>query len=264
MENSSINLAALIGKLWAHKFAFLLAWILTAVISYAATFLMTPKWESTTEFVPEYNLREMKYFQDLVEDYELDTKVGPQGDAIHPTIYAALIDGSNYMWELGQMKVTDINGTERSVFEFYQHKSDKRLNDAYDRMHDDITCKRTRRNEAVKISARATDPLVAQQIATLARELLADYIQRYRDERNERNLAHYRSLAGSNPMSQALAQIAEVEASQHQPVFVVLQQAAKPERSVYPHRLRISAFMVFLVTLLLTCWYWRRDIPEWL
>lgn len=268
--NNSIDVRALTGKLWAKKWGFVIAWVVTAVVTYAATFLMPIKWEASTEFTPEYNLMESKLFQEILYDYDTEVELPKTADVLLPVMYDGIMHDVVYMSVLAQQTVVDSEGKTMTIGEVYgkgskgSSGSKGSKNKVYERMSKNITCAQTRKRTTVTIRATAADAEIAQQIANIAREQLADYIATYRADVIARNVEHYGKLATVNKLAAKMYEMAQIEAERHQPIFAVIRQASVPSRPKSPRRLMLTGVMLILMTLGMTCWCWREDIVEWL
>lgn len=264
MEQNSnpINVKSLLGKLRAHRWAFIIAWVVTVVATGALTYLLPRKWKATTEFVPEYNLQEAKDLQDIMRDNEIDMDIARLGDAFTQRLYVDMVGDYRFMQTLSQAEVTDSKGEKHIIKDLYPDA--KAPNTLYKLMAEDIQCKESRKTGGMMLSVVAEDPQIAQEIAIIAREQLAEQIRVYRQEKAQRDVELYSQRAEESEIAANLMQVAKLRTEQHQPVFVIIQEAALPDRPISPRRMLIVVIMLLVVTLGMTGWYWRKDIPEWL
>lgn len=261
-KSDHVDVRALMGKLWNHWWVFLIVWIGTVVIVGAATYLLPRKWQCKTKIVPEYNLQETLAFQRIFYEMGTNLQISATGDAITPDTYADVIGDYLFLQELSQKQVTDVNGTMHKIADLYpQAKSEGHL---YDLMREDIECKPSRKDESIGIAVTAQDPAIAQQITTMIVEQLSTYLSAYRQEKAQRNVDYYAPLAEQGQVAAAMYEIAKVRLQEHQPMFIVLQHAEFPNRTVSPRRVVMVGLALLLVTLGLIIFYWREDIPEWL
>jgi len=263
MNQSARNIKDMFAELWSAKWVFLLVWIVVAVIVYASTFLITPKWKSQTEFVPEYNLQERRALQQVAWDLNIDAALNSSSTVLWPIVYPGIIQDNAFLRELGAKPVLNANGDTTTIFEHY----DCGLKDpgrVYARMEKMISGKQIRKENSFLLTVTAEDPLVAAQVAELCRDQLAAYIERDKDQVRQRNLACYADLKDSNQTARMLYEMAEIDAAHHQPVFAIIRSASVPFKKDSPRRLVITFVALVFATLGVMGWAWRKRIPEWL
>lgn len=261
-QENAIDVKALFAELWKHRVAFLVTWVVAVVVIGAATYLIPRKYKSTTVFVPEYNLQETKEMRDIFYEINVTLEVSPAGDMIAPEYYPKVIDDVHFLRTLAMQEVTDQSGNTCTIADLYPKvKCEDQL---FDKMKKNITCKYSRKDGTSTIIAVAKDPQIAQQIAVLTRNQLEQLIADYRQDKAQRNVDYYASMPATNQVAQQLLQMEQVRLEQHQPVFVVLTDAAVSLRAVAPQRIKIVILSLIVITLLMMVWYWRKDIPEWL
>lgn len=261
-QSNHVDVRALMGKLWSHWWVFLLVWIGTVVLVGAATYLLPRKWQSSMKIVPEYNLQETLAFQRIFDEMGTGMRISAVGDAIAPITYADVVSDCLFLQELSQKQVTDVTGAQHKIADLYpQAKSEGHL---YDLMREDIECKPSRKDESIALSVTAQDPAIAQQMTIMVCEQLSAHLSAYRQEKAQRNLDYYAQLADHGQVAATMYEIAQVRLQEHQPMFIVLQHAEFPNRTVSPRRVVMVGIALLLVTLGLIIFYWRKDIPEWL
>jgi len=260
--NNPIAVKDLFQKLWNQKNVFIIVWIVTIVVVGAGTYLIPRKWQSSTMIVPEYNLEERLEMQKILSELSTEIRVGASGDAISPMLYGEVIQDARFLEELSQQEVKDKKGRTYPIATLYPKAECKEK--MYEEMREDIQCKLSRKNESILLSAKAKDPLVAQQIAVLTCQQLATYLTNYRTEKAQRNLTYYQQLSNSSPVAARMYEMAKIRLEEHQPSFVVIQEAEVPIRTIAPQRIKIVSIAWLLVTLGMVVWYWRKDISEWL
>lgn len=263
MEKNPIDVKALLLKLWAKKYVFLTAWVATAVVAFGLTFLLPVEWKVKTEFVVDYNVQEWKNIQAIAWNGRMETPIAPSGSVYSTLLFPTIVESAAYLDRLMETPLESAEG--RTVAEVLLHQDTiethaKQLNI----LRDKITCKEDKKTLAMGITVTAYDPAQAIEIATLAREQLADIIATDRRANRLRNLQSYEQNRESNPTAQMLYDIARMELDREEPVFAVIREAEEPERPASPRRMVITFVALLLMTLGLTTWYWRKDIPEWL
>ena len=263
MNQSARNIQEMFAELWAAKWVFVVVWVVVAVATFGLTYLITPKWKSQTEFVPEYNLQERRALQDVAWDLNIDAALNSSSTVLWPIVYPGIIADGAFLKQLGEKEVVDSKGVRMTVFAHYS----RGLKDAgrvYGRMSKRITGKQIRKENSFLLTVLAEDPAVATQVATLCREQLAEFIERDKDQVRQRNLACYAALAESNQTARMLYEMAEIDAQHHQPVFAVIRNASEPFKKDSPRRLVITFVALVFATLAVMSWAWRKRIPEWL
>lgn len=263
MNHSAQNIKEMLAELWSAKWTFVIVWVVVAVVVYGCTFLLTPKWKSQTEFVPEYNLQERRALQQVAWDLNIDAALNSSSTVLWPIVYPGIIQDDAFLRELGAKKVLTQQGDTVTIFEHYS----RGLNDpgrVYARMNKMISGKQIRKENSFLLTVLAEDPLVSAQVAELCRDQLAAYIERDKDMVRARNLACYADLKDTNETARMLYEMAEIDAKHHQPVFAVIRSASVPFRKDSPRRLVITCVALILATLGVMCWAWRNRIPEWL
>lgn len=260
--NEHIDVKALLGKLWAHKLVFILAWVGTAIVVGAGSFLLPRKWQSSVKMVPEYNLQESLALQELFQEMGTELRIGESGDAFAPASYGDVISDADFLHTLAAQTVTDQSGVAHTVASCYpKAKNESHL---YELLREDITCKVSRKTGTITLSAIANDPAVAQQMVMMIYDQLAARIAAYRHEKAQRNVDYYAQLADNGPVSAAMYEMAQIRLESHQPEFIIVQHAEVPICKIAPKRATMVIIGLLLVTLCLVGFYWRKDIVEWL
>lgn len=261
-QENAIDVKALFAKLWDHRFAFMITWVVAAIVIGAATYLIPREYKSTTVIIPEYNLQETKEIRDIFYEMNLNMEISPRSDMIVPEYYSKIISDPHFLDTLSAQVVTDQSGKSCTIAQLYPKA--KTTEQLYEKMKMDIRCKYSRKDGSSAISAIAKDPCVAQQMAILTRDQLEQRIAAYRQDNTQRNINYYASLPESNQLAQMLLQMEQIRLQQHQPVFITLVNADVPVHVVAPQRIKIVVISLIIITLLMIVWYWRKDILEWL
>lgn len=268
MSTNQLNTRAMMAKLWAKKWILLGIWAVVAIAAYGATYLLKVQYDAETEFIPEYNMQEWKALQEVVWDMNIEGSVMPSGTVLSPSVYGGIISGKAYIDTLSAKTVTLTDGTEVDIRKYYTEVSKLTKEPSYyEDMEDFIQCDQTRRRSTVTITATASDPQVAAQIANHARLVLEDFIVRNLTATRQRNLQHYAKVCetdATNALARTLYEWARIDAEQHQPVFSVLREAVAPMTPVAPRRIAITLIALLVAVLSSVIWVWRKDIAEWM
>lgn len=263
MEENPIDVKALLLKLWAKKMYFFAAWVVIAIGTYGATFLMTVRWEASTEFVEQYNLQEWRNLQSIAWNSGIDAELAPSTSVLQHNLFPSIVNSASFLNELMAQPLASAQGqTIRAVM--LQKDTLRRPVEQLDIARHFVTCKVQRRTGIVTLSVTTTTAESAVEATTIARELLANRVTQDLREARERNLSSYEQNKGNNATAALLYDITQLELSREEPVFAILSEAEEPLRPTSPHRLLLTLLALVLVTTGMTCWYWRKDIPEWL
>lgn len=263
MEQNSIDVKALLLKLWANKYIFLIVWVATAIVTYGITFLVPTKWEAKTEFVENFNFQEWKNLQTIAWNRNMQTSVAPSGSVYNQELYPTMVESAAY---LNRLMATPLKSAEgRTVQQVLLRRDTVAPHpEQLVKMRDMIVCKENNKTDAMYIKVTAFNAAQAAEIATVARMQLADLIAADRREKQLSNLHTYEACREDNLTAQMLYDITRMDMERQEPVFAVVSEAEEAARPVSPRRVRITLLVLVLVTLCMTGWYWRKDIPEWL
>jgi len=261
-KQDHIDVKNAIKQLWMRRKTFIWVWAITIVAVGAGTYLIPKKWKSSMKIVPEYNLQEAYALQQLFEEMKTGMHLSPMGDAIAPILYADVIADGDFLQELSSKTVVDQKGRTYPIAYLYEEAKTKE--EMHSQMRTNISCKMARKDESVTLSVVAHDPVVAKQMVELVSQQLSERISTYRHEKAQRNLDHYAQLAKNGEVAATMYEVAKVQLEEHQPPFVVVQQAEVPYKKESPKRVPIVMVSWLLVTLGLVIWYWRKDLQDWL
>lgn len=264
MSENPIDARAMVAKVWNKKWQLLCTWLCVAVAAYGLTYLQTPKYEADTEFVPEYNLQEWRTLQQIVWDMNVESHIHPAGTVLSPKVYSAIMEGREYIDELGTRRITTGKGDTTTIADYYTEMT--HAEDAaryYEAMQQLVICDITRRQSTVTITATAADAKVAAQVSTIARELLSEYVERNLTGVRRRNLAYYETLRDENELARTMYELAELDLKQHQPIFTILRESIEPYKPVSPRRIVTSLMALLIAMMASLIWVWRKDIPDW-
>lgn len=263
MEKNRIDVHAQLLKLWAKKRVFLAVWIVTAVVAYGLTYLLPVRWQAKTEFVEDYNIQEWQDIQVLIRNGVFETTGSPSGSIYGPKLFPTIVGSATFLEQLMEKPLQSANGqTVREVMlrrDTLQSRAKQ-----IEIVRKMVSCAKNMSTLSVAIKVTAYEPSHAEEIATLAREQLAEFIATNRRANRLRNLQSYELNREESPTAQMLYEIARAKLDREEPVFAVIREAEVPFRPKSPRRLYITAIALLLMTLGLTIWYWRKDIPQWL
>lgn len=263
MEQNSIDVKALLLKLWAKKYVFLTTWVVTAVATFGLTFLLTVRWEASTEFVEQHNLQEWRNLQSIAWNSSIDAELAPSASVLQHNLFPSIVNSASFLDELMAQPLVSAQGqTIRAVM--LQKDTLKRHVEQLDIVRNYVSCKVQRRTGIVTLSVTTTTAESAVEATTIARELLANRVNQDLLQARERNLTSYEQNKDNNATAALLYDITRLELSREEPIFAVLSEAEEPLRPTSPRRLMLTALALVLVTMGMTCWYWRKDIPQWL
>lgn len=263
MEQNPIDVKALLLKLWAKKKVFLIVWVATAAVVYGLTYLFPVQWQAKTEFVVNYNTQEWRTTQEIAWNSNIETELAPSGSVYSMKLFPTIMESAAYLNRLKETPLTSADG--RTVAQVLLRRDTvQKLPEQLEILREKIVYKENKKTNAASISVTAYDPAQAVEIATLAREQLADIIAADRRANRLRNLQTYERCRETNATAQLLYDIARIELEREEPVFAIACEAEEPFRPESPRRVRITLVALLLMTLGLTIWYWRKDIPEWL
>lgn len=263
MEQKGIDVKALLLKLWAKKYVFLVVWFVTAIVAYGLTYLMPERWWARTEFVVDYNVQEWKNIQAIAWNGRMETPIAPSGSVYSPQFFPSIVESSTFLDELMATPLESANG--RTIGQVLLRRDtvaphSKQLQ----KIRELVKCGENRVTSAMGITVIAYDAAQAVEIATVARQQLAAFIAADRRQNRLRNLETYERCREDNPTAQILYDMARMELQREEPVLAVVREAEEPFRPESPRRVRITALALILMTFCLMLWYWRKDIPQWL
>lgn len=263
MEEKPIDVKALLLKLWAKKYVFLIVWIATAIVAYGLTFLLPVKWKAKTEFVENYNFQEWRNIQELAWNDHIENLLAPSGSVYNTQLFPTIVESAAYLNRLMETPLESANGHTIAEVLLRKYIGLPHAEQLY-LLREKIVCKENKKTEAMSISVTAYDPAQAVEIATIAREQLADFIAADRRANSLRNLQSYERCRENNATARLLYDVTRIELEREESVFAIVCEAEEPFRPASPRRLVITLAALLLMTLGLTCWYWRKDIPKWL
>ncbi|MCQ2342800.1 MAG: Wzz/FepE/Etk N-terminal domain-containing protein [Paludibacteraceae bacterium] len=261
-DTDHIDVKKLWQKLWNHRLIFLFVWIGTILVVGAGTYLLPCKWKSTIKIIPEYNLQEALAMKSIFTNLGNNVEYNAMGDAFMPQVYKEIVNDAQFLEGLTAEVVQDRDGKEWTVEQLYSAAETREQ--MYENMRNDIRCKLSTKDDIISISVVARDPVIAMQTANLTYRHLSAYISAYRQEKAQSNLNYYAPLKEQSSVYQTLYEVAQVKLEEHQAPFVVIRHAEVPIHKESPKRAVIVFIFLVLVTLGMTCYYWREDIKEWL
>lgn len=237
MENKEehlkqIDVLAIAKEMKKHKKLYLIALLITFVLSCLLILCVPRYYSSTAKLAPEISSFSSNSLGDIASSFGFDLGgSAANGDAIFPELYPELIESNDFMVGMFDVKVKSKDGSINTTYYDYlatkrqtpwwskAYNSVKQLFDTPDStpvskngkanpfqltrrqdqiarlMSKNIKCNIDKKNYVISITVEDQDPLICATLADTVQAKLQDFITAYRTKKAKKDLEYYKKLS---------------------------------------------------------------------